>query len=764
MKVKWQRRSLTTLASLIGICISTPLWAQTQDTTQAGSDTAAIQQKETTATDNKATTGDTLVVTAQQQVRQALGASTITAEDIRKRPPANDLSEIIRTMPGVNLSGNSASGQRGNNRQIDIRGMGPENTLIMIDGIPVSSRNAVRYGWRGERDTRGDTNWVPANMVEKIEVLRGPAAARYGNGAAGGVVNIITKQPDKELHGSWNAYMNLPQHSEEGATRRTDFSLLGPLSDTVSFRLYGGYNKTDADDWNINQGHESARTGNQAGTLPAGREGVRNKDINGLLRWEFAQGQSLEFEAGYSRQGNIYAGDTQNTNSNAIVRSLYGAETNVMYRDNFSLTHRGFWDNGVSTTSYVQYENTRNSRINEGLAGGTEGIFSNNYFSTIKLDNYLAHSEVNLPFELGVNQVLTVGAEWNDQKMNDPTSNTQTTTEGGSVSGLTGTGRNTRTSAQIASVFVEDNIELTDTTMLTPALRFDHHSTAGSNWSPGLNLSQELGDYFTMKMGIARAYKAPNLYQTNPNYLLYSRGQGCYGGGGSCYLMGNDDLSAETSVNKEIGFEFHDDGIIAGITYFRNDYRNKIEPGLVSLGTANGGTGTYANSDIFKWENVPKALVEGLEGNLTVPFTDTVQWSSNLTYMLESKNKTTGDYLSITPEFTLNSSVSWQATDDLSLLSTVTWYGRQKPKKYDYQGLPVTGTARNEVSPYAIFGLSASYTVTKNVSVTTGIENLFDKRQFREGNAQNVANIAGAGAATYNEPGRTYFVSLNTQF
>ena len=338
------------------------------------------------------------------------------------------------------------------------------------------------------------------------------------------------------------------------------------------------------------------------------------------------------------------------------------------------------------------------------------------------------------------------------------------THQGGSVSGLTGTGRDTRTSAQIASVFVEDNIELTDTTMLTPALRFDHHSTAGSNWSPGLNLSQELGDYFTMKMGIARAYKAPNLYQTNPNYLLYSRGQGCYGGGGSCYLMGNDDLSAETSVNKEIGFEFHDDGIIAGITYFRNDYRNKIEPGLVSLGTANGGTGTYANSDIFKWENVPKALVEGLEGNLTVPFTDTVQWSSNLTYMLESKNKSTGDYLSITPEFTLNSSVSWQATDDLSLLSTVTWYGRQKPKKYDYQGLPVTGTARNEVSPYAIFGLSASYTVTKNVSVTTGIENLFDKRQFREGNAQNVANIAGAGAATYNEPGRTYFVSLNTQF
>ena len=47
-------------------------------------------------------------------------------------------------MPGVNLTGNSTSGQRGNNRQIDIRGMGPENTLILIDGKPASSRNSVR--------------------------------------------------------------------------------------------------------------------------------------------------------------------------------------------------------------------------------------------------------------------------------------------------------------------------------------------------------------------------------------------------------------------------------------------------------------------------------------------------------------------------------------------------------------------------------------------------------------------------------------------
>ena len=70
--------------------------------------------------------GDAVVLgTAEETLKQAPGVSIITAEDLAKRPVNNDLSEVIRTMPGVNLTGNSTSGQRGNNRQIDIRGMGP---------------------------------------------------------------------------------------------------------------------------------------------------------------------------------------------------------------------------------------------------------------------------------------------------------------------------------------------------------------------------------------------------------------------------------------------------------------------------------------------------------------------------------------------------------------------------------------------------------------------------------------------------------------
>ncbi|MHC0437860.1 siderophore enterobactin receptor FepA [Klebsiella aerogenes] len=713
-------------------------------------------------TDSKQAAGEeTMVVTAEVQNLQAPGVSTITADEIRKRPPARDVSEIIRTMPGVNLTGNSTSGQRGNNRQIDIRGMGPENTLILIDGKPVTSRNSVRLGWRGERDTRGDTSWVPPEMIERIDVIRGPAAARYGNGAAGGVVNIITKKFDNQWHGSWNAYMNMPEHKDEGATKRTDFSLSGPLGGDFSFRMYGNLDKTQADAWDINQGHQSERTGIYADTLPAGREGVENKNINGVVRWDFAPMQSLEFEAGYSRQGNLYAGDTQNTNSNDLVKENYGKETNRLYRNTYSVTWNGGWDNGVTTSNWAQYEHTRNSRKGEGLAGGTEGIFSSNQFSDIDLSDVMLHSEVNIPFDLWVNQNLTLGTEWNQQRMKDNASNTQELS-GGEIPGYDSTGRSPYSKAEIFSLFAENNMEVTDTTMLTPALRFDHHSIVGNNWSPSLNLSQGLGDDFTLKMGIARAYKAPSLYQTNPNYILYSKGQGCYASKSGCYLQGNDDLKAETSINKEIGLEFKRDGWLAGVTWFRNDYRNKIEAGYAPVYTNGKGT------DLYKWENVPKAVVEGLEGTLNVPVSETVNWTNNITYMLQSKNKETGDRLSIIPEYTLNSTLSWQVYQDVSVQSTFTWYGKQEPKKYNYKGQPVTGSEKNEVSPYSILGLSATWDVTKNVSLTGGVDNVLDKRHWRAGNAQTTGGdkgyMYGAGAETYNESGRTWYMSVNTHF
>ena len=711
-----------------------------------------------------------VVVTAEQELKQSLGVSVITSEDIEKRPPANDISEVLRTMPGVNLTGNSASGQRGNNRQIDIRGMGPENTLILIDGKPASSRNSVRYGWRGERDSRGDTNWVPPDQIERIEVLRGPAAARYGNGAAGGVVNIITKKAGDKIGGNVTVYANRPQHSEEGSTRRMSFGLNGPLAENLSFRLYGNVAKTDSDDFDINKDHASNRLGSNAGSFPAGREGVRNRDIDGVVTWRLAPGQEIDFSAAYSRQGNIYAGDTQNTNTNAEVQRKLGSETNRLYRQAYAVTHRGDWNDDTQTLAYVQYEKTRNTRLLEGLAGGTEGAFNDpanpnindGGFGDIDLRTLTAHAELNRRIRFGgVDQVGTVGVEWVQSRLEDNASDLKARNPQPQVPAPP-FGYASKAKATIFSLFVEDNIYLTDALTATPGLRFDHHSQYGSNWSPALNLSYALTPEWTIKGGIARAYKAPNLYQGNPGYALYSAGIGCWGGLPGCFLVGNENLKPETSINKEIGIEYERDGLVGSIAYFRNDYRNKVEAGQSSIGM-------HAGKDVFQWENVPKAITEGLEGNLTLPLGDSVSWATNFTYMLQSKNKSTGERLAMIPEYTVNSTLDWRVNEQFSTSAYVTWYGTQKPQKFDYHGNAVSGSAADEVSPYAVVGLSGTYRLSRNFHITAGVDNLFDKRLFRRGNSSGVNvgtpnEIAGAGAYTFNQPGRTYYLSASAMF
>ena len=702
---------------------------------------------------------DTVYVTAEKQLQQSLGVSRISKDDIDKRPAANDISEFVRTMPGVNLTGNTATGQRGNKRQIDLRGMGPENTLILIDGKPVNSRQSERISMRGERNTRGDSNWVPVEEIESITVLRGPAATRYGSGAMGGVVNIVTKKVSKEFKGQVNLYANQPQDSKEGATRRIGFNLSGPIiQDTLGFRIYGNLNKTDADAADINAGH-----GNDSA---AGIEGVRNKDIAGRLQWKISPAQTLILDSSYSRQGNIYNGDTQNSNPrSALVNSLADskAETARLYRSAYSLTHDGAWEWG-DTKNVISYERTVNSHLPEGLAGGPEGSYTGLDFVQSRLKNLRFSSEANIPFKLGVDNVLTVGAEFTDSKLDDPASNSQGFKDQGKTDAFNGISatRGGKASQRNWAAYVEDNISLTDKTHLIPAIRFDHNSDSGSNWSPALNFSHQIGENWLVKGGVARAYKAPNLYQTNPDFILYTRGQGCPLNAPNsvrCYYMGNGNLKPETSINKEIGLEFNKNGWQASATYFHNAYRNKIVIGDQLIATSNIGNW------LLQWENTPKATISGIEGNLVIPLHDTLKWSNNFTYMHKSEDYQ-GNPLSLVPKHTINSTLSWTPNERFDANLTFTHYGRTKPRgvavnRLEQNGNPRAGVAalssehnQTQVGSYGIWGINAGYNWNKRVAVRGGISNLFDKKLYR----------TTAGAQTYNEHGRAFYGSLKVSF
>ena len=707
--------------------------------------------------DAEETVLQTLIVqAASRELKQALGVSTITSEDLERVPVGRDLAEIIRTMPGVNLTGNTSSGQYGQQRQIDLRGMGPENTLILIDGKPVLSRNSARMGRHGERDTRGDSNWVPPDLIERIEVIRGPAAARYGSGAAGGVVNIITKRPTRQMT-TVSTYMSVPESDKEGGTQRASITIGGPINDIFSYRLAGNVSMTQPDAIDIN---EQAAADAGAANIVAGREGVVQYDLSGQWSAQLNADHRLDLDLAWSRQGNRFVGGQPSgvvdPGGAGVIDQLAqaNAETSSLQRSTVSLTHQGIYDFGESN-SYVQWEHTQNRRVRENTAtGGGEAQFNRlDEYRTSYLDNLAAKTEWDFPIFALWNQTVTLGAEYRGEFLQAPIANESMNDD--TLDSV---------NAHLLGLFLEDNILVTDQLTVTPGLRADFHSNFGANLSPSLNASYALTDEITVKAGIARAFKAPNLFQLSPDYYYNTMGMGCpaWNPGGPCRVVGNPDLDPEISVNKEIGIAYANaDGLAASLTYYHNDYENKITSGDVLVRMENG-------AKIFAWENSGPAVISGLEGSLTIPLHETVSWTTNFTKVLHSEREAMARLadgtdalvkvpVSLVPDYTINTSLRWEPMESLGLTLSATHYGEIKPSNRTVLGAEIAENDQIAKDPYTTASFSLDYQVNENVKLAAGVNNLLNTRQFATSGTTGNAN-------TYNEPGRSYYLSLTGSF
>ena len=111
-------------------------------------------------------------------------ASPIAVEVINskffQKNPTNNLFESIQMVNGVLPTMNCNVCNTGD---IQINGLDGPYTLVLIDGMPIVSALSTVYGLMG----------IPNSMIEKVEVVKGPAATLYGSEAVGGLINIITK-------------------------------------------------------------------------------------------------------------------------------------------------------------------------------------------------------------------------------------------------------------------------------------------------------------------------------------------------------------------------------------------------------------------------------------------------------------------------------------------------------------------------------------------------------------------------------------------
>ncbi|WP_312316342.1 catecholate siderophore receptor CirA [Atlantibacter hermannii] len=624
---------------------------------------------------------ETMVVSAsatEQNLKDAPASISVITQQDLQRKPVQNLKEVLKEVPGVQLT------NEGDNRQgVSIRGLSSSYTLILVDGKRVNSRNAVF------RHNDFDLNWIPVDAIERIEVVRGPMSSLYGSDALGGVVNIITRKVGKSWHGTFTADSTVQEHRDRGDTWNGQFFTSGPLIDDVlGVKVSGNLAKREKD----------AQQQSSTGETPR-IEGFTNRNANVEFNW--TPNQDHDFDFAYGR-------DRQDRDSDSLAKDRLDRET-------WAIGHHGRWDLGNSELRFY------GEKIDNNDPGST---------STITSESNTLDGKYVLPIG-AINQLLTFGGEYRHDSLTDPVN-------------LTG-GTSSKTSANQYALFLEDEWRIIDPLAFTAGLRMDDHETYGDHWSPRAYLVYNATDTLTIKGGWSTAFKAPSLLQLSPDWTTGS----CRG---ACEIVGSADLKPETSESYEIGLYYAGeegwlDGVTASVTTFQNDIDDMINidrtPNRNLAPTYSNFVGFNRDGEpVFRYYNVNKARIRGVETELKVPFND--QWKLTLNYTYnDGRDLSAGDNkpLSSLPFHTANGTLDWTPLDDWSFYVSGNYTGEQRS----------TQAASTANGGYVIWNAGAAWQATKNVKLRTGVLNLGDKDLSRED-------------YSYNEDGRRYFVAMDYRF
>ncbi|AJI93706.1 tonB dependent receptor family protein [Yersinia ruckeri] len=645
--------------------------------------TAAIFSAQSLAETKNILPADTMVVTAtgfQQRIQDsAASISVVTRQQIENKA-YRDVTDALKDVPGVVVTGG------GSKSDISIRGMAAKYTLILVNGKRVDTRST-----RPNSDGSGiEQGWLPPlAAIERIEVVRGPMSSLYGSDAMGGVINIITRKVGKAWAGSLRADTTLQEDSKSGDMFQTNAYASGPLIDGLLGLKVSGLLSHRSEDKIVN-GYNEQRMRNGAATL------TLTPDDN----------NEFDFELGH------YVQDRNATPGYSIKET--DKNSDVQYdRNNYSITHNGYYEFGNST-SYVQRDETRNpSRKMKSV----DNVF--NTQTSFLLDSH----------------TLILGGQYRFEELYD---------DNNQLSSAKDLNKLTRWNW---ALFAEDEWQMTNDFALTGGIRMDQDQNYGTHWTPRLYGVWHLAEEWTLKGGVSAGYRSPDLRQATENW-----GQITGGRGDPAIILGNANLKPETSVSEEIAVLWDNQADLnAGVTLFNTDFRDKItevRKCTDSTGNASGQCVHEGSSYKYISEriNVDEATLRGVEATFNWDITEAWAFGANYTFT-QSKQKS-GDFagkpLNQMPKHMLNATLDWKTTEDLA-----TWIrANYRGKTSEY----LDRTSIGATTPsYTFVDLGANYRLTKDLRLMGGVYNLLDKRVDIEVNNKVL-------------DGRRYMVGVNYDF
>lgn len=774
------RRSLLSTA-LLGL-IAAPVWAALDSATGP-------------------TDFDTIVVTAagfEQKLTDAPASiSIVTREELETRPYTT-LIDAVRDLEGVDVGETSdKTGQR----TISLRGMGADYTLVLIDGKRQNNHGDIYPNSFGGNQFN---HIPPLDMIERIEVIRGPASTLYGADALGGVINIITRKVSDRGRGSVTVGRSFQEDSAFGDDSTLDFALSGPLvPDVLGLSLRGSRYQRRASEPEYEVIFDPAGTAHER-VLGFGGGGKTvdntNRSAGIRLSWTPTDAQSVTLDYDTSKQIYDNAPFVNNLGTLAYplgtvdgINGIWRANPQVGYiasqkftRDQWSITHQGQWAFGNSEVSLSRVDSANLGRtmpftveerlLHRQLFQGTgpyrglsvaqrraiaESLFLPRPSRTMESRQSTLDAKLDIPVEdFGGRHHLVVGGQFIDGELEDGVF--------GMESG--GFGNGTVETHRMWSVFAEDNWTPIDPLTLTFGIRHDEHNRFGGHVSPRVYAVYDLAPNWTLKGGVSTGYKTPKTTD------LYDGITG-FGGQGTIPFVGNPDLQPETSVNSEVALYWSaaDGGHNFNVTAFRNDFKDKIDSGETTLSCEQTGGvrpcvnlgdfgllgyGTYAQRI-----NIDEARLRGVEVAGRYRIAAPLSLRANYTYT-DSEQRTgpnAGQPLAQSARHMANATLDWTLSDAVSLQLTSESRSKRFRNAVDADGNLLF------YKSYNVLHLGGQYRVNEHVAINARINNLLDE-DFTSFRTSFTANPDGSFTPVYTDDynnkdkSRSYWLSLNVSF
>ncbi|MBX7491313.1 TonB-dependent receptor domain-containing protein [Helicobacter turcicus] len=503
----------------------------------------------------------------EQEIKEAPASiSVIPQEEILSRP-IRDLGDIVQEVPGVSTTVSKTGGTT-----IQMRGMASKYTLILVDGKRVNMDSG--FDSNGFDSTSGFI--PPTSMIERVEVIRGPASTLYGSDAMGGVINIITKKNPNKFGGTIAFETRLQEHHETwGNVYGVNSNVFAPINAKTSFNFRGKVNYGEGNAFYQKDIPGYTPTGNNPYTSHS-PTGYRNIGTGGRVNYIYNLENSfyVDFDYGFQRLGSL------NTSSRSVTA------VRDYHRYNTVLNHDGNYTWG-SINNYIQYVNTTkipHKNVNIGADAGEP-----NRDALVENQNLILSSSLRKNFDFGQKGalILSGGPYFKNEKL------------------FNRSNRFDKDSNQFA-LFGEGEYFFNEYVSTTAGLRVNYDETYKEFFNPRFYVNTYPTEWLSLKAGVASGLKLPEL---NTRYNgLYDIDRN------NVAKYGNESLKAEESWNYELSTIVESPFATWTLTGFYTDFKNAISTqnyGQGQMLPSGYGSCSYASCDIF--ENVDKAVVSGVE-------------------------------------------------------------------------------------------------------------------------------------------------------